>query len=257
MRHRSWPIGLVALAQTALLATPATSALAQSTHQASPDRNKAAPADQKQISAPRRAIKWSQDKLSEMDATVVVLEQDATKARAEARPQAQAALARLRQTRDTYRAQARDAANHAETWTDNQVTSAQRSLDARWNEFETQRDNYLTTTRADLATRRAVLDARVQAWQKSIDELRQDAARLDANARADIDRRIAALQAQVDDAKARNGRLRDASRASWNTVKRNSAKAQQLFYETYISVRKSLDEAIRPKDQNKEKQQQR
>lgn len=257
MRHRSWPIGFVALAQIALLAAPATSALGQSTHQASPDRNKSAPADQKQLSAPRKAIKWSQDKLSEMDATIDVLEQDATRARTEVRPQAQAALARLRQTRDAYRTQAQEAANHAETWTDNQVTGAQRSLDARWSQFETQRDNYLTAARANLATRREVLDARVQAWQKSIDGLRRDAARLDTNARADIDRRIASLQAQVDDARVRNARLRDASRASWNTVKKNSAKAQQLFYDTYISVRKSLDDAIQPKEQDQKKEQHR
>ncbi|QDC36561.1 hypothetical protein FIL70_04170 [Sphingobium fuliginis ATCC 27551] len=254
MKHRLWTAGLSAIASLLLVPASATVALAQSSQQA--DQDKSASAEHKPLSAPRSAIKWSREKLAEMDGTIAVLEQDASNARAEARPKAQAALDSLRQTRDAYRADMQHAAGQAETWSDSQVASAQRSLDTRWRAFETQRDTYLSATQADIATRRAVLDARVQAWEQSIEALRRDAARLNASARGDIDTRIAALQSQIDEAKATNARLQDASTKSWDLVKKNSAKANQLFRDTYVSIRKSIAEALEA-DEHEEKKEER
>lgn len=254
MKHRLWAAGLGVVAQIILLPASAAFAQAHSPQQASAEQSKPSPAPQKPLSAPRSAIKWSREKLTEMDGTIAVLEEDATKARAEARPRAQAELARLRQTREAYRAEIQQTAGQAETWTDSQVASAQRSLDMRWRTFEGQRDTYLSATKADLATRRAVLDARVQAWEQSIGALRRDAAGLNASARNDIDRRIVALQGQIDDARATNARLQDASTTSWNLVKRNSARANQLFRDTYVSIRKSIAEAVEADDHEDKKE---
>ena len=242
MKHRLWAAGVGAMVAVVLLAASTTLAHARSSAQT--EEGKPTPAEQKPLSAPRSTIKWSQEKLVEMDETIAVLEQDARYARAETRLKAQAALDRVRQTRDSYRAEIQQAAGQVETWSAPQIASAQRSLDTKWRAFETQRDTYLATTKANIVTRRAVLDARVRAWEQSIESLRSDAARLNASPRSDIDRRIAVLQGQIDEAKVTNSRLQDASTKSWNLVKKKSTTANQLFRDTYVSIWKSIAEAM-------------
>jgi chromosome segregation ATPase len=232
---------LAILAQTALFAAPV--AFAQDS--TSPPSS-ASPA---KSSAARQAIQWSQDQLTELDATIAALEQDAAKLRGDARGRAETALKKLREKRDAYRAQADEAVANTRTWTESQAAVARKSLEKNWTAFQTATDEYLETTKADLATRRAVLeaelDARQKAWQKSIDELRAKADKLADEQRAAIKARIDALSAQADEAKARVGRLRDASGKAWNTAKKSSADAQRLFFDTYASIRKSIDDATK------------
>jgi chromosome segregation ATPase len=127
------------------------------------------------------------------------------------------------------------------------VTEARKSLDEKWTAFQTATDEYLETTKADLTSRQALLEAaleaRRKAWQKSIEELRTKADKLAGEQRAAIKARIDALSAQADEAKARIGRLQDASGKAWNTAKKSSADAQQLFFDTYTSIRKSMEDA--------------
>lgn len=148
----------------------------------------------------------------------------------------------LRDRRDAYRAQAEEAAANAKTWTDAQVAAAQKSLDDGWTAFQAARDRYLEAAKVDLATRRAILeaelDARQKAWRSSIDELRSKASKLAADQRAAVDARIAALNAQVDKAKARIARLEDASAEAWGKTKKGYADAQNLFFDAYASIRK-------------------
>jgi len=241
MKLRLSAAGLALVAVTAAVVTP--TAFAQDT------TSQTRPAPQDDRSLARQAVEWSQDRLSELDAAIAVLEQNAAKLQGEARARADAALKTLRERRDAYRARAEEAVANAKTWTDAQVAEARKSLDDTWTAFETARDDYLDAVKADLATRRAVLeaelDARQKAWQKSIDELRVKAAKLAADQRAAIDARIAALKAQADEAKARIGRLQDASAGAWETTKKSYAEAQKLFLDTYASIRKSIEDATK------------
>lgn len=241
MKLRLFAAGLALVAVTAAVVDP--TAFAQDT------TSQTRPASQDDRSLARQAVEWSQDRLSELDAAIAILEQNAAKLQGEARARADAALKTLRERRDAYRVRAEEAAANAKTWTDAQVAEARKSLDDTWTAFETARDDYLDAVKADLATRRAVLeaelDARQKAWQKSIDELRVKAAKLGADQRAAIDARIAALKAQADEAKARIGRLQDASAGAWETTKKSYAEAQKLFLDTYASIRKSIEDATK------------
>ncbi|GEO87479.1 MULTISPECIES: hypothetical protein [Alphaproteobacteria] len=241
MRLRLSAIGLALVAQTALFTVSTTFAQdatsqTQSTYQDDP-------------SLARQTLEWSQDRLAELDATIAVLEQDATRLQDEARAKAEDALKALREQREAYRIQTEEAVANARAWTDAQIAEGRESLDANWTAFQTARDEYLEAAKADLATRRAVLEiefeARQKVWQKSIDELRNDADRLAADQRAAIDVRIAALNAQVEEAKARLGHLEDASAEAWETTKNGYADAQQLFLDTYASIRKSIEDATK------------
>ena len=111
------------------------------------------------------------------------------------------------------------------------------------------RDEYLEATKSDLATRQAFLEAELEAsqkeWQKSIAELRATATKLAADQRAAIDARIAALNTQVDEANTRIGRLQDASAKAWKTANKGYADARQVFFDTYASISKSIEEAIK------------
>lgn len=240
MKSRSWAFCLAILAEVTLLAAPSGFAQNQASH--------AAPSNQDQPSSARQAIQWSQDRLSEFDAAIASLEQDLAKRQADVRAKADAALKELRDTRESYRVKAEEAAGNARTWTVTQVADARKALDERSTAFQAKVGEYLDTVKADLATRQAVLEAefeaRQKAWQKSIDELRTEADKLAAKQRADIDARIDALKAQVDEAKARVGRLQTASREAWDAVTRNYADAQQRFADTYNSIRKSIKDAI-------------
>ncbi|GEO87650.1 MULTISPECIES: hypothetical protein [Alphaproteobacteria] len=245
MKLRLSTIGLALVAQTVLFSAPA--ALAQET------TAQTAPATQDDPSLARQALEWSQDRVAELDATIAVLEKEAARLQGDARARAEEVLKALRDRRDAYRIQAEEAVANAGTWTDAQVAEARKSLDDNWAAFQATRDEYLDAAKADIATRRAVLEAefeaRRKAWQESIDELRADAEKLAAEQRTAIDARIAALSTQVDKAKveasARIERLQDASAEAWEKTKQGYADAQKGFLDTYASIRKSIGDATK------------
>ena len=203
--------------------------------------------DVERTSAAREAIQWTQDRLAEADATIAALERSAAALTGEARARVDAAIQALREQRDGYRAQADAAIANAKSWTDAQVSAAQEGLDASWAAFQSERDSYLDAAKADLATRRAVLQAELEArrtvWLQSIEDLRTRADKVSDDQRAAIEARIAALKAQVDDAQARLARLEEASSTAWKAVQKSYADARALFYETYRSIRKAIDDA--------------
>jgi len=103
--------------------------------------------------------------------------------------------------------------------------------------------------RTDLAARRAILEAGIEArqkdWQDLIDDLREDAAKLAADQRAAVDARVAALKAQADEARARAAQPQSASAEGWETTRQSYAEAQKLVFDTYASIRQTLEDAAR------------
>lgn len=197
----------------------------------------------------RKALGWSRDRLAELDATIIVLERQEAKLSGDLRTKADESLKALRDQRDTYRIKAEEAAASVKTWSDNQVSEAQKALDKNWTRFQAERDQYLETTKADLATRRAILEAELEArkksWQAAIDDLHADAQQLAVDQQTAIDARIAALKVQIVEGEARLGQLQDASAEAWATAKKGYEEAQKLFSDTYASIRKSIEDGIR------------
>ncbi|MBB3810369.1 hypothetical protein [Pseudochelatococcus contaminans] len=232
-------LGLALAAQAMLFPVPAVFA--------QDSASQAQPVSQDDPSVARQALEWSRGRLAEIDAAIGVIEQDAARLQGDAKAKAEAALKTLRETRDTYRSKADEAAKNAKAWTDKQVAEAQKSLEESWTAVQTARDEYLDAIKADLATRRAVLEAEIdaqqKAWQKSLEELKARSKTIAADQRAAIDARIAALNAQVNEAKARLGRLQDASAEAWQAVKRDYAETQKRLSDTYVSIRKSIEDA--------------
>jgi hypothetical protein len=249
MRTPAAVFGIAALIAIAPLAGACQKQQADPPHQEEAPAQKA---DDRDLSASRQAIAWSQDRLSELDAGVSAVEADAATLRADTRITADRRLADLRAARESYRAKAEDAAANASSWTDTQFDEAQRTLDQSWEDFDTALEAYLDETHADLKRRQAVLAVRLHAREESssraIADLRSRAQSLSAEERIKAETRIAALEAQERSARARLGRLEDASEESWRTVIQSFAETRALFAETYLSIRQSFAEAAKDED---------
>jgi hypothetical protein len=103
--------------------------------------------------APRQAMHWSQNQLSEFDAAIASLQQDVGTRPASARGKAEALLNELRDRRDAYRVQVREAAA-------NMTAGARKSLDEAANAFWAKVDAYLDAVNAEIATRQAAMQTR-------------------------------------------------------------------------------------------------
>lgn len=238
-------IGLALVSLSAL--SPASVALAQdaSAVTQSVERDDASPA--------RQAVKWSQNRLAELDATIALLEEKAAGLQGDASAKAEETLKALRARRDAYQAQVEDAFANAESWTDSQMEQARRSLEENWMAFLAARDAYLDAAKLSLATRRDILEAELEArqnsWRQALDELQAEAAGIAEDQRAAIDAKIAELSAEMDKAsdemKARIDRLQIASAEAKEILKQSSTDAQELFLETYVSIRKSIEDATK------------
>ena len=195
------------------------------------------------------AIDWAKSRLSEIDATIVTLEQDARKVDSEARAGANTILQKLRATRDGYRAEIERATADTRETTEARVGEMRAALDSRWSEFERDVEGYFTTVDAQIAVRKAVFEARLKAaqlyWDRAITDLRKSAENMAAEQRAALEARVAELKAQSDAARARLVKLEEAGNEMWSALREGLAEARLLFDKTHDSIRTAIERAKR------------
>lgn len=193
------------------------------------------------------AIDWAQGQLSEMDATIKTLEDNASKLDADARKRADETLQTLRASRDAYRAKIDATLADARQQTDAQIADTRAALEARWNDFERDLGGYLDKINTQVTLRQDVLDARVKAeelyWQQTIAELKTSASSVAAEQRAAIDAEIAQLQADADAAKAKLAKLEQAGNEASSALQDGLAEARKLFDKTQDAVRAAIERA--------------
>ncbi len=232
MMPRSWIFSVAVVSQVALAAASLSPSPALASDPLSPAR---------------QAVQWSENRLAEFDAAIGSLEQDAAKREGKIHANAVAAIADLRKQRDAYQAKVSEARSKITTWTDTQVVDARKSLDEASLIFHAKMGEYFDRTKADVTARKAALEAefaaRQKTWQKSIDELRTEAGKLDAKSRTAMNARIDALKLQMDGAKAQIERLRVASHTAWSAAARDYAHAERRFLDAYTSIRRSMKDA--------------
>ena len=150
MKLRSCTYGLAILVSVALLAIPATLAQAAEAQDLrwSQDRLSklnAAIASWEQDFAKRQVRQALEDRLSRFNVAIAVLEQDVAKQDVDSRAKAQPALKALQDTRDAFRAKVKEPQANM---TDDQVAA---------NAFRAGVDVYLDAVNADIHTRQAVM----------------------------------------------------------------------------------------------------
>jgi DNA repair exonuclease SbcCD ATPase subunit len=204
---------------------------------------------QQNASLAHQANAWAQARLSELDAAIAVVEEDAAKRQADLSASAEAALKRLHEAREGFRSEINVAAETSRSWTEQQIADSHKSLEKSWTAFQSDVDAYLDATKADVSTKQATLDAEFAAfqrsWRSSIDNLRADVDRVALQQRADIESRIESLRAQLDGMNDQMGRLKDTSRGSWDAIAQRYADMQRSISDTYESIRASIPHSSR------------
>jgi len=192
-------------------------------------------------------VDWAKERLSEIDAAITILEEQASNLHDDARKRADDALEKLRTTREAYRAEIEGALADGRQKTEAQISETRAVLDARWNEFEHDLGGYLDTINSDVALRKAVFEARMNAegqyWRRAIAELKTSATNVATEQRAAIEARIAELQGDAEAAKARLGKLEQAGGETWSALRDGLTDASQLFDKTNDAVRTAIERA--------------
>lgn len=188
----------------------------------------------------RQALGWSQVRLAQLDANIAVLEEEASKLSGEARTQADAGLVELRKQRDTYMRRIHGVADNARNWSDDQMAEALQALDDDWAKFQATSNKHLEETKATIATRRALLQAELEAQQKIIAQLRGDVSKLATDQRALIDSRISELNTNLEDIKEL---IAKSSSEAWEATKNRYEEARQRYVEIYATILQFIDDA--------------
>jgi hypothetical protein len=193
------------------------------------------------------AIAWAKERLSEIDATVTTLEEDASKLGDDARKQADGIIAKLRATREACGAKIEGLLADGRQQTEAMVAETRAALEAQWSAFEHELEGYLTTVNSEIALRRQVFQARAKAeeayWRQAIADLKASASSAAAERRAALEARIAALQAEADAARARLVKLQLAGGDAWSALRDGLGEARVVFDKTYDAVRAAFERA--------------
>jgi hypothetical protein len=192
-------------------------------------------------------IAWAKERLSEIDATVATLEEDASKLRDEARKRADEIIAKLRASGEACRTKVEGLVTDGRQQTEAAVADARAALEAQWSTFERDLEGYLTTINSEMALRRQVFEARAKAeeayWRQRIADLKASASSAAAERRAALEARIAALQAEADAARARLVKLQLAGADAWSALRDGLAEARVVFDRIYDAVRAAIERA--------------
>ena len=182
------------------------------------------------------AIAEAQERLAEMDATITVLQADADSADAAVRQRAHDAVASLRTIRETYRKEIDGVVAKGREMTADQIAVAKTALTAPWVQFDHAVDGDVAAIRLNVAQRKALIQARLEAeqayWQGVMTDLKASAKDLTIEQRAAIDARIARVKARADEAAARVGKLAHASQSAWAALKQGFVNSRQVFEES-------------------------
>ncbi|WP_172122973.1 MULTISPECIES: hypothetical protein [unclassified Devosia] len=205
-----------ALLVTVLAGSLTLSPLVVGQDNATPATTQAAP---EEPGGARRAIRWAQAHLQEMDAAITVLEQNTEQLAGDARTKAEAELDKLRAVREEYQRSLEEALATTDARTREETERLGSALATHWDDFETDLAAYYDAAKADHELRRAVFIARAEAqeaaFRQEIEDLDHSVANAAAGAKTGLDARKAALEARLQESREQLDRLGAATDASW------------------------------------------
>ena len=222
---------LVGLAPAAALAAPP----------AAPVADTRASATEPDPVGAHAAIAQAQERLAEMDATISVLQDDADKVDAAGRQKAHDAVTALKTVRDTYKKEIDGVSAQARQMTADQLRTARAGLEAPFKQFDSAVDTDVAQFKLDVAQRKAVVEARLEAeqsyWLNVASDLQGKAADLTAEQRDAIDMRIAAVKGRAAAAQARLAKLSTASHTAWSALKQGFISSGRILTDAYSTNR--------------------
>ncbi len=190
-------------------------------------------------------VAWAKARLDEMAASAKVLDSRLDSLDANARAQAEQAIAHLKQwmaegQADIKEVQAKGAASIAE---------AKAQMEKMWSKFQSESGRWAELTKDQQANFRARAQAQADAWQKVVNSYRQRAAELHARNQKQAEAHVAQLTAEAQkaqaDFKAKVNDLSKAGQASWAAMSRALDELRNAFSRVLEATAKSFDEAAK------------
>ncbi|MCX8999872.1 hypothetical protein NOF55_22465 [Rhizobiaceae bacterium BDR2-2] len=185
-------------------------------------------------------VAWAKQRLDDLDTLISEAEKSIGGLKERAREEAENALARLRQSRDTlekYQGGLRARADAAKQT----VEEFPNALEAEWVEVEAAFQSLLSAVGDRTDAAREIVAARVkaqrQSWEASVKELRDQAAETVDKARGEMDVAISRLSEEAEKFQARIGEAKDAGDVSWEAVKSGLAEARAVHDRTIRKIR--------------------
>ncbi len=172
---------------------------------------------------------WAKERLDEMDATMALIEARLGSLQADAKKQAEKAVAEIRAQRDVFQEAVRNQQNEGEAaW-----AKAKTALDANWASFEACVQKYMNeaqkNTEQQQATFKARAEAQRNAWQETINGLRGTVTAFAAGRRQDLDAALGHLKAEADAAKSKLETKQKAGEQSWAAMRTALEESRTAF----------------------------
>jgi chromosome segregation ATPase len=194
-----------------------------------------------------QTIAWVKQRLDDADAILDEIEKSAADVKADARKQADAARARITESRaklqqyyDELRAQADTVKQEA--------GELQDKLEAEWIEVESALQAFVASTSDQVKTVRGIVAARARAqrqvWENSLNDWRDQAADAVEKARGELDAAFARLSTEAEKFQARIGEVKDAGDESWHAVKQGFADAKAAHDVTVQKIKDAFSKVL-------------
>ncbi|GEO87480.1 MULTISPECIES: hypothetical protein [Alphaproteobacteria] len=198
-------------------------------------------------SSAHETVAWAKQRLDDVDAIISEVEKASGALKDSARREADAALARLRTSRDTIQ-KIYDVLRSGAATMKGDVEDFQAALEAEWVEVEFAFQAFLAAASDQAETVRGIVVARAtaqrQSWEESLEELRDQAVDMVEKARSELDGAIKRLSDEADTFQARIGDAKDARDESWAAVKSGLADAKAVHDRTIAKIKDAFSKRL-------------
>ncbi len=190
-------------------------------------------------------VNWAKSRLDEMDATLAAFESKVGNLQADARSNAEKALAVMRTKRAAFRDTIAKDINFGEAaW-----TKTQAHLKTDWQAFEANTKAYIHAA-GDLAEHqqaafRARAEAQRKAWHDAVEGIQKATAQFSSERKKDFDAVLKRVHANIDAAKTKLDGLSRAGSQSWSALEKALAETRTAF----DHANKTVHEALRRNSQ--------
>ncbi|MBG3876459.1 hypothetical protein FVW20_05295 [Desulfovibrio oxamicus] len=193
------------------------------------------------------AVAWAKQRLDDVDAIILEVEKATGRLADNARKEAGAALARLKESRakqqkyyDELRAEVHAVAGGVE--------KIQDALETEWVEVEAAFQAFLSASKDHAETMRDVVVARAQAqrrsWEASLKSLREQADDVVETARGELDAAIKHLSYAAEKFQTRISEAKDAGDESWTAVRNGLSQAKAVHDRTIQKIKNAFSRLL-------------
>ncbi len=170
-------------------------------------------------------LEQAKARLDEMGAAAKEFEARLASLDAQIRPEAEQALAKIKEWVDEGEAKLKDLREKGEA----SLGEAQAFIEKVWTDFETEIAKWVEIANSQQATFEAQAKAQLESWQGMVEEFLKKAAEAQESGKANAEAETERLKGEAKIAEARLNELRKAGEASWGTMSKALEESRSSF----------------------------